>query len=179
MALFTFQTTAVTMSCVTRVLVRPFFAPTYSPSFGRPLSRARVLSAMEAPLEASALSSYLSIQKALTAVRREGKGNQLGWVPYRPAQLEDYPERPADWESACEKQCEKLGIDSGETKCHLEWATGLAGSIDKGQKAFCYGAVHRFPDHDVKHAQLVVHPTATAPAEKAKASLRNTGLFGS
>lgn len=127
---------------------------------------------MEAPLEASALSSYLSIQKALKAVRKERKGNQLGWVPYRPAQLEDYPERPADWESACEQQCEKLGIDFGETKCHLEWATGLAGSIEKGQKAFCYGAIHRFPDHDVRHAELVLNPTAAAPQKKAKASLR-------
>ena len=123
----------------------------------------------------AAFSNFLSVQKALRKGTREGAENHLGWaVEYSPPlsrEAEDWLHayKPKNWYTKCETQCETLNIDFEKVRQHLQWTTVIAEAIDHGDRAFCYGAVHKFSQHDLKHAELVLTP-AQIVSEEIQAS---------
>jgi hypothetical protein len=120
--------------------------------------QAQLLKVREPP-ETLTVDTYLSVQKALQEVQCDDKGNKLGWVCYRPDELGDYPGVLADWETSCEQQCLRLGIDSAEVKTRLKWTASVAKSIEQNKSSFCCGAVNYFTSHDIKHARIYVWKT--------------------
>jgi hypothetical protein len=115
--------------------------------------QAQLLKVREPP-ESLTVDTYLSVQKALQEVQREDKGNKLGWVCYRPDELEDYPDVLADRKTSCDQQCLRLGIDSAEIKTRLEWTASVARSIEQKKNSYCCGRVNYFTSHDIKHARI-------------------------
>ncbi|GAQ86572.1 hypothetical protein KFL_002970100 [Klebsormidium nitens] len=103
------------------------------------------------------------------------KGNQLGWVAFESSpEVGDAAKRwlgldgSCDWKTACKKQCKELGINFKTVRHHLARTTEIAQSIGDGGTAFCYGAVHRFQEHDIKHALLLLRPVKLTAANKEK-----------
>lgn len=126
-------------------------------------------------MEAS-VETYLSMQKALKAVMCEGQGNQLGWVMVERSEEDEearcwFDNASRDWQTACKKQCEDLGVNFETVQHHLKRTTELAKVIGEGETSFCYGAVHRFLEHDIKHAKLLLRPVCmVAASNKRKVS---------
>lgn len=93
-------------------------------------------------------------------------GNVLGWVCYA---AEDHKEvkgydlgykdceASMAWDHQQSRQlCKQLDLKFKKVKLHLAWAAGYAKGIDSGNSLFCYGAVNRLDEHDLKHAKLHV-----------------------
>lgn len=115
--------------------------------------QAQLLKVREPPVSLT-VDTCLSVQKALQEVQCGDKGNKLGWVCYRPDELEDYPDVLADWETSCDQQCLRLGIDSAEIKTRLKWTASVAKSIEQNKSSFCCEGVNYFTSHDIKHARI-------------------------
>jgi hypothetical protein len=81
------------------------------------------------------VTTYISVREAIRELYREAswkpRKHAIGYVCYRPAQLEQYLGIPSDWGKSCKDECEKLGIDYEKTRAHLEWIAVFASSIAK------------------------------------------------